>query len=202
MTDDYDKRAAHADELLAKIKTLRSCDGCDLCCTANGVEDDALQKLPGCRCPHLTGQPGKSCGVYKTRPLSCREFLCIWRGSDTLLPDNLKPSRVGWVLALTTHYTIWPPLFTVHPDPAHPDSWRAPRHKAVFKSFAAKFNAIVAVGQADLACHVFAPDGSEFSREKYPEYFLQGGKVVGLPQHCFLPFKMSPAEFAGALWIL
>jgi hypothetical protein len=200
--DNYDFLAKRADELLGTMKTKRTCDGCDLCCTANGVEDRALEKQPGCRCPHLTGKPGASCGVYATRPLSCREFLCVWRGSDKLLGDNLKPSRVGFVLALTSHFTAWPLLFTVHFDPAHPDSWKAPRHKATFKMVAAKFNAIVAVGQSHLATHVFAPDGSEFSRDQFPEYFKDDGKTVGVPSRHFLPFKMSPAQVALALWDL
>jgi hypothetical protein len=199
MTDDYERRGAHADSLIASIKTKRSCDGCDLCCTANGVEDDDLQKLPGVRCPHLTGSPGKSCGVYGTRPISCREFLCTWRGSSKLLPENMKPSRVCFVVALTSHFSTFPLLFTVHPDPAHPDSWKAPRHRLEFKKLAAKFNAMVVVGQAHLACHMFAPDGTEFTREAHPDYFKDHGKTVGVPQKNFLPFKLTAMQVVQLL---
>lgn len=194
---DYEARAAYADAITARITTKRSCAGCDACCTNMGVEE--IEKPPAARCPHLCGEPGKSCGVYKTRPITCREFLCLWRGSDDILPLNLFPPRVGFVVAMTNDFRSFPPLFTVHPDPAHWDSWKAPRHRAVFKALAAKFNAIVVVGQHHLACHVFAPNGNEYTRAARPELFTEDGHV-GLPTSDFLPFRLDPAEVAGMLW--
>jgi uncharacterized protein len=197
---DYPTRAARADRLLAHIRTKRTCADCDLCCTAMGVEE--IEKKPACRCPHLGAQPGKSCTVYETRPITCREFLCLWRGSDTLLPDNLKPSRVGFVIGLTNDFRSRPLLFTVHPDPAHPDSWKQPRHRETFKRLAATFNAIVVVGQHHLASYVFAPNGNEYSREKHPHLFKDGGGRVGLPESDFRPGWLTLEEVCALLWAL
>jgi hypothetical protein len=198
--DDYAARAARGDQIMAQVPAKRTCEGCDLCCTAVGVEE--IQKPPGCRCPHLTGEPGKSCGIYATRPIVCREFLCLWRGSDTLLPANLKPARVGFVIALSSDFRTFPLLFTVHPDPEHPDSWKAPRHRETFKALAAKFNAAVVIGQWRLARHVFAPSGKEYSRSQWPALFKNDGGVVGLPETDFLPFRLKPIEVARLLWAI
>jgi hypothetical protein len=197
-TTDYEARAAHADEIVARVTTKRTCAGCDACCTNMGVEE--IGKLPGVRCPHLAGEPGTSCSVYKTRPLACREFLCLWRGSDDILPLNLFPPRVGFVVALTNDFRTFPLVFTVHPDPAHPDSWKAPRHRLVFKALAAKFNAMVVIGQHRLARHVFAPNGNDYSRAAHPELFDMDGGIVGLPSADFLPFRLSAMEVAQMLW--
>jgi hypothetical protein len=195
---DYEARAARADELMAHVKTSRTCEGCDLCCTAMGVE--SIEKGPGVRCPHLAGAPGTSCSVYKTRPLACREFLCLWRGSDTSLPANLFPPRAGFVVALTNDFRVFPLLFTVHPDPARPDAWKTPANRAVFKALARDFNAMVVVGQHHLARHVFAPNGNEYSKAQRPELFENDGGKIGVPEEDFLPFRLSWREIATRLW--
>jgi hypothetical protein len=188
---------ALVDKIVANMPTTRTCVGCDLCCTAVGVEE--IGKLPGVRCPLLMGEPGKSCGVYDHRPKPCRSFLCLWRGSDTLLADNLFPPRVGFVVALTVGFETFPSLITVHPDPAHPHSWKAPRHRAVFKKLAADFNAIVVIGQHHLATYAFGPRGGEYSREKYPELFTEDGHV-GIPSYEFFDFRLTGAEAQKLLW--
>lgn len=198
MTDDYAARAAHADEMMAHVTTTRTCQGCDLCCTAMGVEE--IGKLPACRCPHLGGEPGQSCTVYNRRPITCREFLCLWRGSDTALPLNLKPSRVGFVVALTNDFRSFPLLFTVHPDPEHPDAWKAPRHRETFKKLARDFNAMVVIGQHHLARHVFAPNGNEYPRARYPELFENDGGRVGVPEGDFFPWRLTLSELTAMLW--
>jgi uncharacterized protein len=194
----YAARAAHADQMLGHVRTTRTCANCDLCCTAVGVEE--IGKLPAVRCPLLVGPPGRSCGVYENRPHACREFLCLWRGSDTCLPDNLQPAKVGFVVALTNDFRSFPLLFTVHPDPAHPDAWKAPRHRLVFKTLARDFNAMVVVGQHHLARHVFAPSGSEYNRAQHPQFFEEDGGRIGVPEHDFFEWRLSLEEVCAKLW--
>jgi hypothetical protein len=186
------------------LPVKRRCGSCDLCCTAMGVEEvpgvPNGDKRPGVRCPHLSGEPGHSCTIYKDRPYPCQQFICLWRGSDTLLPDNLHPARVGFVIAPGGNFGEWPCVLCVHPDPAHPDSWKAPRHRALFLSLAKKFNAIVVIGQGELARHMFSPKGNEFSRERYPELFRENGKRIGLPDFEFLEHHLSKLELVQLLF--
>lgn len=193
--------AERADRVIASMPTRRTCAGCDLCCTAMGV--GSIDKEPGVRCPHLLGLPGASCSIYKTRPSDCREFLCLWRGSDNQLPPELFPARCGFVVAMTsgisaTGFSSFPILFTVHPDPKRPDAWMD--HKPVFKKIAADFNAIVAVGQWHLARSVFSPKGNEFPRDQFPELYKDDGGEVGLPEAEFFTWRPTFASVCLALW--
>ena len=157
-------------------------------------------KRPSVRCTHLAGKPGKSCSIYETRPYPCQQFLCLWRGSDKLLPENLWPARVGFVVALGGTFGQHPTIFCVHPDPDHPESWRQIRHKDLFRSLARKFNALVVIGQGELACHIFSPRGNEFSRFKHPYLFRDNGKSVGLPENEFFKRHLSKEELAQMLF--
>lgn len=194
------------DDAANAFPTKRRCGDCDLCCTAMGVEEvpgyPDGDKRPGVACVHLAGKPGHSCSIYADRPYPCRQFLCLWRGSDKLLPENLWPARVGFVVALGGFFGDLPTIITVHPDPDHPNSWRAPRHKDLFWSLARKFNAIVCIGQAELAQHIFSPRGNEFSRERHPHLFKENGKRIGLPEGEFFPGHLSKIETARLLFDL
>ena len=55
----------------------RSCGECTVCCVALTIEDPALRKAQGYRCQHLAREGG--CGIYETRPQTCRTFYCGWR---------------------------------------------------------------------------------------------------------------------------
>jgi hypothetical protein len=194
------------DDATDALPVKRRCGTCDLCCTAMGVEEvpdvPNGDKRPGVRCPHLAGQPGQSCSIYQTRPYPCKQFLCLWRGSDKLLPDNLHPPRVGFVVAMGGIFGELPIIITIHPDPAHPDSWKAPRHRATFLALAKKFNAIVVIGQGELARHIFSPRGNEFTRERHPHLFKEGGKRIGLPDYEFFPAHLSKMNLAKMLFDL
>jgi hypothetical protein len=169
-----------------------------LCCTAVGVA--SIDKAPGVRCPKLAGVPGASCSIYADRPYECRAFLCLWRASDKLLPENLLPSRVGFVAAMGGQFGEFPALLTIHPDPAHPDSWKAPRHRALFLRLARQFNAIVVIGQGALARHAFSPMGNEFPRDRFPEFFTENGNRVGLPEFEFLPWRPTKQDIVKLLF--
>jgi hypothetical protein len=177
--------------------TTRRCGSCDLCCTAVGVE--GMHKAPAVRCPALKGEPGQSCSIYKERPYDCRQFLCVWRHSDRLIPQELWPANAGFVIAVGD---VMGPvvLLTVHPDPARPDAWKA--HRDLFKELARKFNGIVAVGQGNLAVTAFSPKGREFPRVMFPGLFAEGGKRVGLPENEFFPRMLTLQERANLLFDL
>src|SRR6266702_770795 len=55
----------------------RECGNCNVCCVALTIDDEALQKAGGCRCPNSL--PDKRCGIYETRPRTCSSFYCGWR---------------------------------------------------------------------------------------------------------------------------
>ena len=67
----------------------RSCGECNVCCIVPAVNEPALRKPPGCRC--VNAQASGGCGIYETRPETCRNFFCGWRRfawvGDALRPD-------------------------------------------------------------------------------------------------------------------
>lgn len=55
----------------------RECGACTVCCELPAILDPALRKAPGVRCPNCLQQGG--CGIYETRPETCRGHYCAWR---------------------------------------------------------------------------------------------------------------------------
>ncbi|MGD0193168.1 MAG: hypothetical protein ABSD74_20730 [Rhizomicrobium sp.] len=175
-----------------QLPTKRQCGECDLCCTAVGVYE--IGKPPGVACGKLAGVRGSSCSIYADRPSGCRQFFCLWRGSDSLLPERLWPARSGFVLSLTGIFGKQSTLITVHPNPSFPRSWRAPYHMDIFKMLAREFNAIVVIGEAHLAELIISPRGNLFRRDEHPDFFKDNGRMVGIPDSEFLPHRLSPDE--------
>lgn len=69
-----------------------SCGDCTACCTLMAVVE--LDKPRCVSCKHLD----KGCGIYATRPQSCREFECIWlqtQKTSAPWPKRLRPDRCG-----------------------------------------------------------------------------------------------------------
>ena len=58
----------------------RACGTCTLCCKLMEVRD--LGKDDGVWCKHVL--QGRGCGIYQTRPESCRTFLCGWISTEAL----------------------------------------------------------------------------------------------------------------------
>lgn len=71
----------------------RSCGTCDVCCTAMQVPE--LRKDDHVRCEHLAQ---KGCGIYETRPQSCRAFRCVWLHEPGVIPGEYRPDRCGVML--------------------------------------------------------------------------------------------------------
>jgi hypothetical protein len=74
------------------VKEGRKCGTCVECCTALAVPE--LEKAVGERCRHLVA-PGK-CGVYDSRPPSCRDYACGWLMGG--LSSSERPDRVGFIV--------------------------------------------------------------------------------------------------------
>lgn len=73
----------------------RECGTCHVCCIAFRIDDAKLQKRAGAECVNLV--KGRGCGIYATRPDTCRNWLCGWR-LFAELDDTLRPDRSGVVL--------------------------------------------------------------------------------------------------------
>jgi hypothetical protein len=65
----------------------RDCGACTVCCVQMSVDDPDLKKADNFPCQHLAGG---GCGIYASRPLTCRTWFCGWRFlklSDAMRPD-------------------------------------------------------------------------------------------------------------------
>lgn len=161
------------DATLAMLPTKRTCDGCDLCCTALAVEE--MNKPPGARCSMLVKGPHGSCGIYAHRPPTCKGYVCLWRAGEEFIPhEGLRPSDVGFVVSWDPMAT---PLACVNPDPARPQAWEAYHH--VFYHVARVINMPVVIGSHDMGTAIFTPKGNLFRKRDYPEFFE--GARIGVP---------------------
>jgi hypothetical protein len=75
----------------------RTCGPCIVCCKALTIEDPALQKPQGHLCRYAVADKG--CGIYETRPQTCRIFYCGWRRLKWIR-ETLRPDRSGVLVRL------------------------------------------------------------------------------------------------------
>ena len=75
----------------------RTCGSCNVCCVALTIDDPELQKAQGYRCRHA--QRDNSCGIYRTRPDTCRTFHCGWRRLKWVR-ESLRPDTSGVLVQL------------------------------------------------------------------------------------------------------
>ncbi len=68
----------------------RTCGDCKECCTVLNVLE--INKPINTPCPHCTA---KGCGVYETRPLTCRGWSCEWWLGRLGLTDAQRPDKLG-----------------------------------------------------------------------------------------------------------
>ena len=107
----------------------RECGACTLCCKVMGIHE--LDKPYGVWCPHC--KPGSGCGIYETRPASCRTFTCGWL-SDETIPDALRPDRSKVVL----YFSANGQKLIARCDPGHPTAWRREPLYGQLKRWAAR----------------------------------------------------------------
>ena len=88
---------------------LKPCGECGMCCKLLGVPG---VKERNCRCPHWAS--GKGCDIYKTRPVQCANFECLWRAHKGMTKD-MRPDKLGVMFwQVDTH----PNRLVVHVDKA------------------------------------------------------------------------------------
>ena len=63
-----------------------------MCCVVLTIDDPALHKVQGVRCHNA--RPDNRCGIYDTRPQTCRIFLCGWLQHRWVRP-TLRPDLSG-----------------------------------------------------------------------------------------------------------
>lgn len=107
--------------------------------------------------------------------------------------------KAGFVIAFNGFHK-WPLLFTVHPDPARPKAWNTLAVRDRLKDIAHRLNCMVVVGQAELATHVYGPAGRVYKRTTHPQFFLDDGRRIGVPEGDFRPFPPSPREIVEVLF--
>lgn len=71
---------------------MNHCNGCTACCSVLEIKE--LSKPANTTCSSCTG---KGCGVYDTRPETCKNFKCAYLNSDW--PENLRPDKCGVIIA-------------------------------------------------------------------------------------------------------
>ena len=113
----------------AGITTVRSCDGCTLCCKLMRVP--TLKKAENAWCPHC--RVGAGCGIYDARPDECEAFVCGY----LLFPDlsaEWKPA----VSHLIIIGGVSDGRINIVVDPARPDAWRRQPYYRVIKDWSRK----------------------------------------------------------------
>lgn len=76
----------------------RGCGACTACCEVLTIDDPALRKPANVLCAHCT--PGRGCGIYDTRPATCRDWHCGWR-SLAWLDEACRPDLWGVLVQVT-----------------------------------------------------------------------------------------------------
>jgi hypothetical protein len=159
-----------------------------------------LGKPNGERCQHLCGEAGASCSIYNRRPPVCVDFFCLWRASDRVLPDWLRPADCGFMLAFNNP-TTWPSVVTVHPDPARPEAWRNPWAMTVFATLAEQWNCLVAVGGSPDTTDLFCPNGRRIILDELAPnaraMLARDDGWVGAPSEFFGPDRRPLVERLG-----
>ncbi len=115
----------------------RSCGTCTLCCSVMGVSE--LNKPNFTRCDH---QNNRGCNIYKDRPQSCHEFVCLWLAGA--LPISMKPNKVRAVAVPNNEKTaiVW------FVPPADRGVWRKDPLRTAMKVITEKgFGNIVICGE-------------------------------------------------------
>ena len=68
----------------------RTCGDCNACCTVLQVVE--IKKPINTPCPNCTVH---GCGIYETRPLTCRAWSCEWWLGRLGLTDAQRPDKLG-----------------------------------------------------------------------------------------------------------
>ena len=105
----------------------RQCGSCTLCCKLLAVKD--IDKPAGTACAHC--DPHDRCGIYDTRPKSCRLFNCYFL-TNPKLREEWRPSKSNIVVV------VHPDGLRIgaHVDPKRPGAWRREPYYSTLKQWA------------------------------------------------------------------
>ena len=122
---------------------MHSCDGCTACCKVMEIRE--LNKPGNTWCQHC--KIGVGCGIYDTRPESCRVYECVWlqtqRGGKPL-PLELRPDNSRVVIGVANQGED----FVLYVSPDRPDAWkRGAFGKFVAETRAKGFTVLVKCGE-------------------------------------------------------
>ncbi len=95
-----------------------------MCCKVMRVPE--LPKEINVWCPHCVRAEG--CGIYETRPGSCREFYCMYLTNETLTPA-WRPSECKFVMRFEPGGGG---RLSIHVDSQRPDAWRREPYLSTF----------------------------------------------------------------------
>jgi hypothetical protein len=105
------------------------CGTCNLCCKL--LEIPVLEKPAEEWCTHCDRSRG--CTIYEARPAPCRDFVCLWLGSQTTpkpLPAALRPDRAGILFYYVKNFRELNGVT----DPGRTGAWNAPVVQALLKA--------------------------------------------------------------------
>lgn len=98
---------------------MHGCDGCTACCKIMKVHE--LDKPANTWCQHC--KIGEGCGIYNTRPESCRIYECVWlqsqRGGKPM-PLELRPDTSRVVVGVANQGDD----LVLYVSPERPDAWK------------------------------------------------------------------------------
>jgi hypothetical protein len=122
---------------------MHGCDGCTACCKVMEIRE--LNKPGNTWCQHC--KIGVGCGIYDTRPESCRVYECVWlqsqRGGKPLALE-LRPDRSRVVIGVANQGED----FVLYVSPDRPDAWkRGAFGKFVAETRAKGFTVLVKCGE-------------------------------------------------------
>jgi hypothetical protein len=112
------------------------CGRCTLCCKL--LDIPVLQKPAYEWCPNC--KAGEGCGLYTERPQPCRDFTCVWLGSQTglkPLPADLRPDRCGMLFYYTGSFR------ELNGVADRPGAWKSPRVQSLIRAMAATGRTII-----------------------------------------------------------
>ena len=174
--------AAEVERIERKVVPGRSCGSCSLCCKVVSIA--LFAKPAGQWCSHAN--PGKGCGIHRTRPFVCRSAFCEWMIAKGL-GEEWKPERAKFAIFVRNDGN----RLTAHVDPGTPNAWRREPYYTNFKRWAAEGalkrpvklidvmigeRLIVILPDRDVEFGVLAPDEA-IAMTRYPDGRLEPAVV-------------------------
>lgn len=122
---------------------MHSCDGCTACCKVLKIRE--LNKPGNTWCQHC--KIGEGCGIYESRPESCRVYECVWLKTQRAgkpIPFELRPDKSRVVIGTTNHGED----IVLYVSPDRPDAWqRGEFHKLVTELLSKGITVLVSCGE-------------------------------------------------------